>query len=355
MAVGATLYWGDGDELGHGDDLLGDSNNLLDNDNLDNLSWANSLEGGGGKLLVELKWDWLWGLGDSWWWSWGLDGWLNWGGLLWCWCWLLLGEDTWRNLWRRSSLGWSWWWGSSSLWHGHGGGIPWAVGDWRVTWHLLEWTHEVLALDLVWHVEEALLRVLTFLDVEDWAVLDSSGDVGASVNSLLENTILPAHDEVTMVTVTSWVTVGEDELSVNAVESVGVPDDLKHETWKTSLEALWAGAGHDGVWVLDVGLVAGTTGEALAVPAGWEHELNADTVLASGIQEGLGWHLVAEERWLCVNSVVEAVEAHGASLWVGGIERALGSVASNHGEAWWVGSDLLLSWRVVEEVVSGRC
>ena len=357
VTVAATLDWADGDELGHGDKLLGDGDDLLNDDNLDDLALTDGLEGGGAESLVQLEWDWLWSWGNSWWWNWSLllDRWRNWSwgrswsGLdVWLGNWLL-NEDTWRSLWWLGSLDWGlWWW-----WWCHGAGVLWTVADWRVAGHLLAWTNEVLALDGIWDWSKAALGILTLLDVEDWAVLNAARDVGASINSLLQNTRLPSHDEVTVVTVTSWVTVREDELSVNAVESVGIPNNLEHETWEASLEAVWAGAGHDGVWVGNVSLVV-WSGDVLTVPARWEHKLDTDTILAVGIKESLVWHLVTEKSALWIAVVVHAVESESAGLEAAGEGTLLG-VTSDHGEALWEGSDLRVSWGIVEEVVSGRC
>lgn len=196
------------------------------------------------------------------------------------------------------------------------------------------------------------------LDGEEGAVLDAAGGVGAGVDGGLEEVLFPAHDEVAVVSVAGGVTVGEDELAVDAGELGRVPDGLVEEAGETGGEALGAGAVHDAAGVGDVvHLVLG--GHVLAVPARGEHELGADAVLAVGVEVGLVGHEVAVQGALGRLVVVEAVEAErllGEALLGGGVglagrEVALVGVAGDHLHAVGEGGDLGLAGGVVEEVV----
>lgn len=360
MTVGVTacvsvaLGWlvcVDGLVLGHGDDVLGNGNDLLDDDNLDNLVVSNGLVKSSGDLLSITKRDWSsdWSWSDlSLSWSLLLNDWGSWG--------------LWSLLWRLSDGLWSL--GNwldlgdlvDSLWSGsHSLSILWSRSVWRVAWKGAEWSREILRRSQA-AGKEALLSIAARLDVENWAVLDPTGHVGTCIDSSLEGDWVPSGDEISVVSVAGWVTVGPDELAVDALESVGVPLGLVHQAWKTNWELWWAGSGHDIRWVSDVGLVGRATVQVLTVPAGWEHQLGANAVLAVGIGELLGWHLVTAEGWLWVAaSIVNAVKAEGAGLLGVGLV-AKGGLSSDHGEALWESldsSNTLLSWVVVEEVIAG--
>jgi hypothetical protein len=198
------------------------------------------------------------------------------------------------------------------------------------------------------------------LDSEERAVLDAARVVCASVHSGLEESLFPSHDEIAVVSVTSWVTVREDELTIHAVELSGVPDSLVEEARETDGEVRGARAVHDGAGVCDViHLVLGSN--VLAVPARGEHQLGADAVLAVGVEVGLVGHEMAVEGALGREAVVEAVEADGllGEALLGGRgglasgEVALVGVAGDHLHAVGEGGDLGLAGGVVEEVVAG--
>ena len=350
LALVLSLVGIDSFVLSHGNDILSDSDDLLNDKDLNDLVVTNGLVEGGGNLLVVIKSNW----GSDW--SWG-----------WSWLLLLLSKDTSINLWRLND--WSWLdlgdlgdgsWGGGLLgwlnldWLDHGLSILWTLGVWRVAWKLLEWASVLAVLGESAGLDEALLGGGTWLDVEDWAVLDAAGHVGAGVDGSLENRRVPPGDKISVVSVTSGVTVGPDELTSHSLESSGVPDGLEHESWEADWELRWARAGHDSVWVGDVGLVGWSSSESLSVPAGWEHELGTDSVLAVGVEELLGWHLVAGEGvlWLDAWGVVHAVEADSLGLEGVGLVAKLG-LTSDHGETLWISGDLtLLAWGVVEEVIS---
>lgn len=350
LALVLSLVGVHGLVLSHGDNILGDGHNLLDDENLDDLVVANGLVESGRNLLVVIKSKW----GSDWSWSWS-------------WLLLLLSKDTSVNLWRLNN--WSWLdlgdlggggWGGGLLgwlnlnWLVHGLSILWTLRVWRVAWKLLEWASVLTVLGESTGLDEALLGSGTWLDVKDWAILDAAGHVGAGVDGGLEDRRVPPGDEISVVSVTSGVTVGPDELTSHSLESSGVPDGLEHESWEADWELRWARASHDTVWVGDVSLVGWSSGESLSVPAGWEHELGTDSVLAVCIEELLGWHLVAGEGvlWLDTWSVVHAVEADGLGLEGVGLMAKLG-LTSDHGETFRISGDLtLLAWRVVEEVIS---
>lgn len=165
-------------------------------------------------------------------------------------------------------------------------------------------------------LEGALSLVILALDVEDGAVLDPSCVAGAGVNGLLKEVLVPTGHEVGMVTEALNVTVGEDELARLALECLGSPDGLVHETRNLGLEALGAVAVHDKVGVSHVGPVVLRV-EVLAIPARREHDLGANTIGAVGIEVVLVGHVVAVQCALGSNAVVEAVEADGALSQVG--------------------------------------
>lgn len=93
------------------------------------------------------------------------------------------------------------------------------------------------------------------LQREDGAVLDLSRQVGTSVDSALQHTVVPGCNEVSVITEPGWVTVGEDELTIYAFELRSVPNRFVEEGGETGGEAWRARAGHDEVGVCDVRLV----------------------------------------------------------------------------------------------------
>lgn len=258
LALVLSLVGIDSLVLSHGDDVLGDGNNLLNDENLNDLVVADGLVEGGRNFLVVIKSN--WGSDWSWSWSWlllllskdtSLSLW-SWGLGLWRlnnWSWLDLG-DLGDGSWRGGLLSWL-----DLDWLDHGLSILWTLGVWGVAWKLLEWTSVLTVLGESTALDEALLGGGTWLDVEDWAILDAAGHVGAGVDGGLKNRGVPSGDEISVISVASGVAVGPDELTGHSIESSGVPDGLEHESWEADWELWWAGTSHDSVWVSDVSLV----------------------------------------------------------------------------------------------------
>jgi hypothetical protein len=107
---------------------------------------------------------------------------------------------------------------------------------------------------------------------------------------------------------TSGVTVGPDKCTGAGVELVCVPDRLVEQRRQTDWETWRALAAVDVVRVGHVALVVGGS-DVLAVPARWEEDLSADTVVAGRVQELLVRHEVAVTRALRLLVVTHAVEA----------------------------------------------
>lgn len=255
-------------------------------------------------------------------WEAGGSRWL--GGGLWSW-------RSWRG--RRSLVGWKSWggWGRGG-WHVE----LWSAGDWdgdgrNVDDRLvvagatnvsrpvrnLDTTGQTLGAESVlfshdgWgNVHLALVLLALVLDVEDVAVFEKTRVVGASVDSLLEHTVIPSLDEISVVTGASWITVGDDELAVHASEWLGNPDGLVEESGEAGVEALGAFTAIDLARVGDMGLVVLGV-EVLSVPAGWEHDLKTETVCTGVVDERALGESVSVHGGLWRAGVVETVEADG--------------------------------------------
>lgn len=159
-------------------------------------------------------------------------------------------------------------------------------------------------------VKGALVLLSLALDVEDGAVLDSAAEVGAGVNGLLEQVLVPAVHEVGVVAEALNITIGIDELARLSNEVLGSPDGLVHETRDLGLEALGAVAVHNKIGVGQVVPVVIRI-EILAVPARREHDFGANAVGAVGIEVVLVGHVVTVQGALRLLAVVEAVETGG--------------------------------------------
>jgi len=86
-----------------------------------------------------------------------------------------------------------------------------------------------------------------------------------------------------MVSVASWVAVGEDEAAWHVLEGIGLPDGLEEEDWQVYWMGLWTDTVLDQRWEGGVTLVIIRI-EVLAVPTGGEDDLSTDTVYAICIQ-----------------------------------------------------------------------
>lgn len=128
----------------------------------------------------------------------------------------------------------------------------------------------ILILQPVRYLEFALALIVLRLKLENRAVLDLTAWVRAGVNRLLQNTRFPALDEIAVITESSWVAVGEDELATHVLEGVGVPDSFKHEGNNASFIALGASAVHHEMRIGHVGFVIIRV-DIFTVPARGEH------------------------------------------------------------------------------------
>jgi hypothetical protein len=138
------------------------------------------------------------------------------------------------------------------------------------------------------------------------ALFNDSRWVSASVDSTLEYILLPSVHEVSVVTVSSGISVGEDESSSLSGNSVDVPDSLEKQRRNTDGVSRRALSVVHGVGVGHVGTVIGRV-DVLSIPARGEEDLstetvNTESVLGNGVQSksGLGGLVV-----------VQAVESNG--------------------------------------------
>lgn len=179
---------------------------------------------------------------------------------------------------------------------------------------------DVLVLQHVGNFKGTLLLVALTLDVKDIAIRDLARGVGASFHSLLENALVPAMDEIGVVSVASRVGVGDNELTLLVLEGIGVPDSLVEERNDAGLIALGASAVHDQRRVSDMRrMVLGVA--VLSIPARWEHDFEANTISAVLIEVFLVGQVVAAERRLRGLGVVQTVESK--SLLFEGLLRSL--------------------------------
>lgn len=102
-----------------------------------------------------------------------------------------------------------------------------------------------LVLQLIGDLEFALQLIGVALNVEQRAVLNLTGGVGALLDRILQSVLVPTLNEVTVVAESSRVTVSQDEVTLVVLKGVGVPDGLEEKRNDTGLEALWAGTVHD--------------------------------------------------------------------------------------------------------------
>lgn len=180
-------------------------------------------------------------------------------------------------------------------------------------------------LDVV--AEEELRDALLSLDlargsltlannVEQRAVLNAARGVGASLNSLLQEFLIPTHPEVTVESETGGITVSHDEATVASLEGSGVVDNLEEHAGETDRELGRAVAVHDKVGESDVVAVVLAV-KVLTIPARGEHEFQTETVGTVGIKVLLAGHVVAVQSTFGGLLVVQAVEADGALREVG--------------------------------------
>lgn len=169
---------------------------------------------------------------------------------------------------------------------------------------------------------------------------------------------------------TSRVTIGHDKHAVAALESSRSPNNLVHKTGKADGVGLRTVAVHYKIRIGDMALVIIALG-VLSIPALGEHDLEAETIFAVGIEIGLVGHEMSVESALGRRSVVETVEAKGSLLKTvltglaqkapmgllrvrqAGVSRSISAsrrLSSNHAEIRGVRFDVLR----IKEIVPGR-
>lgn len=208
--------------------------------------------------------------------------------------------------------------------------------DWVATWKGVEGAHYLLIN--LWG-DDTGLTLSSGKELKNVTVLDQTSVAGAAVSSVLKDVDIPAVDEVTVESVSSWVTLGEDEWllgTVPPVKPIGRVDDLvedgNHVDWVRSR----AGAVVVGVlgWVSHVRLVIGRI-KVDTVPAGWEEDLSTKTVWAGLVRQvvALGGS----------STVIKADERNGLAGKVVGV-CTLEWVTSNHAESLREGSQVVVVW-----------
>ncbi|KAB8360918.1 hypothetical protein FH972_024650 [Carpinus fangiana] len=244
-----------------------------------------------------------------------------------------------------------------------------AVGDGVIAQQLGQGASGLLAEEQGRGLGSAGLHISVGDNVEEAAVLHNAGVVGASLDGLLQEAFLPSLLEVTVITKTGWVAVGDDKLASLASELLGVPDGLEEDRGCASLKALRASATHDLVGVRHMALVVGRI-NILAVPAGGEHELETNTVLAFSVKEVLLGKVVTAKGRLGCGAVVQAVETNSllaesrlsdlkaspvrlGRLRLGASEVAAVVVTRNHLETLGKGLDVVAVKKVVRKHTTG--
>lgn len=150
------------------------------------------------------------------------------------------------------------------------GGVFGAELDGHVTAETRGGALAVVGAQLLGHLELALGALFLSLQLENRAVGEETGGVGALLDGVAEDVFRPAILEVTVVAVASGVTVGEHESTRQALEVVGLPDGLEEQRRNALVETLRAHTTVDEVRVGDVGLVVVRV--VLAVPARREED-----------------------------------------------------------------------------------
>jgi hypothetical protein len=122
---------------------------------------------------------------------------------------------------------------------------------------------------------------------------------------------------------TSWITIGNNELTWLANKLISVPDSLIEQRWQTDWEAFGAITSHNLAWVCNVALLI-RRGWVDSIPAAREHELKTNSVDTIGIKISLVRKEVAIEGAFRGLAVIKAVETNGSLF-----EESLGVVWSH--------------------------
>jgi len=219
--------------------------------------------------------------------------------------------------------------------------------DWVATWKGVEGAED-LFVDL--RSKHTGVALIVGEEVKDWAVSDQTTVVKASVSSLLKGRDVPSVDKITVVSVTGWVTHGEDEWLPSVLWNPplkvgGVPDGLEEDGDQVDRVRgrAWAVVVRVHCWVSHVGLV--WLVEVDTIPARWKEDLSTKTVRADLVRK-----LV--EVWGGA-AVVQANERNSL-LREGVATSSEGRATSKHLEALWESLKWVVVWTTSLEVVDGH-
>ena len=83
------------------------------------------------------------------------------------------------------------------------------------------------------------------LEVEERAILNLSGRIGASVDGLLEKSSRPGLHEIAVVPITGGIAIAKNELTIVICELGSRPDGFEEQGRKTRVKARRTAASHD--------------------------------------------------------------------------------------------------------------
>lgn len=231
------------------------------------------------------------------------------------------------------------------LWCGEGGwctaaGGHWLVwtlaGGWVAAWEAWEGAKDFL-VNGGWDLAVAGEVILE--EVENTTVFNVTTVGGTLGDGTLKDVLIPAVDKVTVVSVTSLITVGENKWLLVTVplvaELIGVPCDFIEERDEALWVRWWAASRIDTVWVGHVRLVIWRV-EVDTVPARWEEDLSAKTVWAVDVWQLVGLWSRNSEAGVVDGALLESV-GEGAEAWGAG----------EHTESWWESQEALLKLWVI--------
>jgi len=131
--------------------------------------------------------------------------------------------------------------------------------NWVTTW---ECVHSAVNLLINFWSKHTGVTFVIGEEIKDRAVSDQTTVVKTGVSSLLKSRDIPSVDKVTVVSVTSWVTHGEDEWLPSVLwhpplKVGGVPDGLEENRYQVDRMGgrAWAVVVRVHCWVSHVGLV----------------------------------------------------------------------------------------------------
>lgn len=192
------------------------------------------------------------------------------------------------------------------------------IFDQVASWELIKQAKNIL---VECSRDRALVHLVLTLQVEHMARLNKAGQIGAFIDSLLENIHIPSVHKVTMVPEPGGVTGRKHKLALLTRKGVNIPNRLKEQADKSGLVAIRASTViHERRVTHMVTVILGV--EVLAIPARREENLRTKSI-HTVVSHVIG-HLPESQSSVGWCSVVETVEAN--SLLAQGI---LGPVAGD--------------------------